>query len=333
MEAQEEHEQDSLEDEQDRGEEHELDEIVDEEHVIDEVEVNMEGFNFTVGEKVADPTRVGDDNASIRRRKLRKLRKFGGEYSSIMNNLFTGQEFPNKDEANDKIRTHAFETRRKIYSLRPILTKAEVHVRGDAEEQYALVRDYCEASKKSNLNTTDRLWKCATATTVVEFEKAMDELKGYNKMTDESLRKIPPKHWSTSHFSVKGPWGDQVVVNLSLRTCSCRKREIYGISCKHVVACIFNMAYNGMQVGVREDWVHESMTLQTWRNVYSFKINPICRLGKKRKKSVGEVADIWQQGKARDNKLQVNLPPSASQATPYASPRRTKKTVRITLTK
>ncbi|GJU35101.1 hypothetical protein Tco_1183455 [Tanacetum coccineum] len=52
----EEHEQDSLEDEQDRGEEHELDEIVDEEHVIDEVEVNMEGFNFTVGEKVADPT-------------------------------------------------------------------------------------------------------------------------------------------------------------------------------------------------------------------------------------------------------------------------------------
>ncbi|GJU35102.1 hypothetical protein Tco_1183456 [Tanacetum coccineum] len=43
--------------------------------------------------------------------------------------------------------------------------------------------------------------------------------------------------------------------------------------------------------------------------------------------------DHRQQGKARDNKLQVNLPPSASQATPYASPRRTKKTVRITLTK
>ncbi|GJR33635.1 hypothetical protein Tco_1209319 [Tanacetum coccineum] len=35
------------------------------------------------------------------------------------------------------------------------------------------------------------------------------------------------------------------------------------------------MADNGIQVGLLEDWVHGSMSLQTWRNVYSCKINLI----------------------------------------------------------
>nr|GEZ29754.1 hypothetical protein [Tanacetum cinerariifolium] len=36
--------------------------------------------------------------------------------------------------------------------------------------------------------------ECATATTVVHFEKAMDNFKDYNRMAHEWLRKIPPKH-------------------------------------------------------------------------------------------------------------------------------------------
>ncbi|GJX92504.1 hypothetical protein Tco_0345830 [Tanacetum coccineum] len=35
------------------------------------------------------------------------------------------------------------------------------------------------------------------------------------------------------------------------------------------------MADNGMDVGTPEDWVHESYKLQTWMNVYSYKINPV----------------------------------------------------------
>ncbi|GJR89964.1 mutator type transposase [Tanacetum coccineum] len=68
---------------------------------------------------------------------------------------------------------------------------------------------------------------------------------------------------------------NQVVVNLANRSCSCRKWEVSGIPCKHVVACIFNMTDNGIEVGLPEDWVYQSMRLQTWRNVYSFKINPV----------------------------------------------------------
>ncbi|GKF03326.1 hypothetical protein Tco_0030249, partial [Tanacetum coccineum] len=78
---------------------------------------------------------------------------------------------------------------------------------------------------------------------------------------------------------------------------------------------------NGMEVGLSEDWVHQSMRLQTWRNAYTFFINPVpCkgfwersqvpsrlippyippqvgRPGKKRKKSAGEVTEIIKNGK------------------------------------
>lgn len=47
----------------------------------------------------------------------------------------------------------------------------------------------------------DLLWKCATATTVPHFTRAMDELKEFNKEAYEWLCKIPPQHWSRSHFT------------------------------------------------------------------------------------------------------------------------------------
>ncbi|GJZ01213.1 retrovirus-related pol polyprotein from transposon TNT 1-94 [Tanacetum coccineum] len=50
-------------------------------------------------------------------------------------------------------------------------------------------------------NYKELLWKCATATTEVHFEREMDEFKGYNRLAHEWLRKIPPKYWSRSQFS------------------------------------------------------------------------------------------------------------------------------------
>ena len=49
----------------------------------------------------------------------------------------------------------------------------------------------------------EMLWKCATALTKVEFQKHMDEVKGYNKKLYEWLSKIEPEHWTRSHFSGK----------------------------------------------------------------------------------------------------------------------------------
>ncbi|XP_076958665.1 uncharacterized protein LOC143634477 [Bidens hawaiensis] len=48
-----------------------------------------------------------------------------------------------------------------------------------------------------------------------------------------------------------------------------------GIPCEHVVAAIWYKAVNGGKGGSIESWVHPVHTMDRWRQVDSFKINPI----------------------------------------------------------
>ncbi|GKE07804.1 mutator type transposase [Tanacetum coccineum] len=70
------------------------------------------------------------------------------------------------------------------------------------------------------------------------------------------------------------------------RVCSCRKWELTGIPCKHVVAAIYNMFENSIGVCIPEHWVHAAYRLETWAHVYSFKLAG----HHKRKKSHDEIA-------------------------------------------
>nr|GEY68397.1 hypothetical protein [Tanacetum cinerariifolium] len=54
-----------------------------------------------------------------------------------------------------------------------------------------------------------------------------------------------------------------------------RLKEISDILCKHAIAAIHDMIDNGFDVGIPEDWVHDSYKLQTLMNVYSQKVNPV----------------------------------------------------------
>ncbi|XP_021984919.1 uncharacterized protein LOC110880772 [Helianthus annuus] len=207
----------------------------------------------------------------------------------------------------------------------------------------------------------DILWKLARSTTVVYFEKTMEELKRINTKAHLWLSKIDPKHWSRSHFTGRGKsdvllnnmcevfnskildgrdkpiitileyireycmrrivnvlqvidktdrpltpfatelfeeikksasgcrvsWngGDQYgvagpgkwkcVVDMGQKTCTCRTWEITGIPCSHVVATIWNMQSYGQKVGIPESWVHPIYHLDTWKQVYNFKVFPI----------------------------------------------------------
>ncbi|KAI3700483.1 hypothetical protein L2E82_45113 [Cichorium intybus] len=47
----------------------------------------------------------------------------------------------------------------------------------------------------------DHLWKCATATTIPEFERFMREFSFFDMKAHEWLSKIPAKHWARSHFT------------------------------------------------------------------------------------------------------------------------------------
>lgn len=73
-------------------------------------------------------------------------------------------------------------------------------------------------------------------------------------------------------YQVSGPWGDQCVVDVDKKVCSCRRWELTGIPYQHAVAANFNMGINNMSPGIPETWVHECYWLSTWKKVYSYKI-------------------------------------------------------------
>ncbi|XP_071726999.1 uncharacterized protein [Rutidosis leptorrhynchoides] len=82
--------------------------------------------------------------------------------------------------------------------------------------------------------------------------------------------------WSGSElYQAKGVSGEQYVVDLQRKICTCRRWEITGMPCKHGVASIWNMADNSGDVGIPEKWVNPIYFLDTWKRTYAFTINPI----------------------------------------------------------
>ena len=74
----------------------------------------------------------------------------------------------------------------------------------NAEHRFCLrsIHEYMKLQWKGRA-FKDHLWRCATASTVVQFEKAMDALKTFCQVAHAWLSQIPPIHWSRSHFLCK----------------------------------------------------------------------------------------------------------------------------------
>nr|GEY95936.1 transposase, MuDR [Tanacetum cinerariifolium] len=128
----------SGEDGQSDSESEDANDLVDDEHLVEEVEVNMNSFNFHLdGEDetdVIDPIQphvnVTEDDLEVldfdslesdqedipknaRSRGLKKLRKKHMS-SGIRNNFYIGKEFENRDLAKERIRAYVVETRRNL---------------------------------------------------------------------------------------------------------------------------------------------------------------------------------------------------------------------------
>ncbi|KAJ9566565.1 hypothetical protein OSB04_002531 [Centaurea solstitialis] len=118
---------------------------------------------------------------------------------------------------------------------------------------------------------------------IVKVTKVMDKADGPLTLTaTDKLNKIKEKTsgydvlWGGGpRFEVVGPWEEHVVVDVVQRTCTCRRWELSGIPCKHAVAVNWNMALNAQQVDLPETWVHPTYWLTTWKDMYSFKVEPI----------------------------------------------------------
>nr|KAJ0220802.1 hypothetical protein LSAT_V11C200091720 [Lactuca sativa] len=76
-------------------------------------------------------------------------------------------------------------------------------------------------------------------------------------------------------YQVKGPWNDQHVVDMHERVCICRKWELIGIPCRHVISVLYNKADHGEGVHELHTYVHKVHWLQTWKTAYGYKVEPI----------------------------------------------------------
>nr|GEV49471.1 hypothetical protein [Tanacetum cinerariifolium] len=184
----------------------------------------------------------------------------------------------------------------------------------------------------------EMLWNYATACTVVKFDKHMDTLKGLNKKAYECFNdlvviryhnvierancgllvnnicevfnrqfldaKDSPIIIMLREKSIQYTFDWNRAELCQVRVCTCRKWEVSGIPCKHVMACIHDMADNGKDVNGRRSW--EKIDCPT--TLLPPKQHPqIARPPKKRKKSDGKfstgstkcsTADMGMKGKA-----------------------------------
>nr|KAJ0225055.1 hypothetical protein LSAT_V11C100025760 [Lactuca sativa] len=76
-------------------------------------------------------------------------------------------------------------------------------------------------------------------------------------------------------YQVKGPWNDQHVVDMHERVCSCRKWELTGIPCRHVIYVLYNKADHGECVHELHTYVHKVHWLKTWKTAFEYKVEPI----------------------------------------------------------
>ncbi|GJZ02648.1 mutator type transposase [Tanacetum coccineum] len=155
---------------------------------------------------------------------------------------------------------------------------------------------YCVRHIYENMNLTwkgseykEMLWKCASSTTTVMFEKNMQELKDFNKKAYEWLKQIPAEHWSRAYFSgLQQTVVRSIGIVLSFTALECEGLYIergvvtsnglvlvgkVGVSGTYHVAChcaIHDMADKRQCCRhFLSDWVLDSSKLATWKAIYS----------------------------------------------------------------
>ncbi|XP_076919680.1 putative protein FAR1-RELATED SEQUENCE 10 [Bidens hawaiensis] len=104
---------------------------------------------------------------------------------------------------------------------------------------------------------------------IVNVLEVIDKSEGL--LTPTATTELQNIRTNAAHYTVQWNGGDlyqvsgrpckQRVVDLVKRTCTCRRWELTGS--------------NGGRVGAVESWVNPVHRMDTWRQVYSFKINPI----------------------------------------------------------
>ncbi|GKD73618.1 hypothetical protein Tco_1331900, partial [Tanacetum coccineum] len=152
-----------------------------------------------------------DDGIDLERRdKLRELRRIGKakNHGPDKYYFYLGQQFATKEIMKGRVMKHSIENRRKLILMGgpwpgQILTAVRVDANNEIYQvAYAIVKAeskrYCVKHIHKNMKLQfkgsvykDMLWNAARATTIVEFNKIIGQLKSYNSAAYDWLMKFP----------------------------------------------------------------------------------------------------------------------------------------------
>ncbi|XP_076932443.1 uncharacterized protein LOC143597974 [Bidens hawaiensis] len=114
---------------------------------------------------------------------------------------------------------------------------------------------------------------------IVNVMKVIDKCEGmltpYATTIFETVKKDASSWNGEEHYQVSGPHGDQCVVNMRDKSCTCRIWEVTGIPCKHAVASIWVKRKHDRSVGIPETFVNEIYGMERWKAVYKHKVYPL----------------------------------------------------------
>nr|KAJ0204430.1 hypothetical protein LSAT_V11C500267940 [Lactuca sativa] len=139
---------------------------------------------------------------------------------------------------------------------------------------------------------------------VCSIQKAIDKIMDPLTPTAAKLLETFEEEQQQMRYQVTTVWNDQYVVNMSERSCRCRKWELNDIRCKHVVLSTWQEVYkvkvdpiNGRDLGRNQHAQQQSPhQLITNRFIYF-------RMGRPKKKRIRSVDEVRSQVLSQGTKL------------------------------
>ncbi|KAI3817247.1 hypothetical protein L1987_11036 [Smallanthus sonchifolius] len=219
-----------------------------------------------------------------------KLRWRGKAYKDLLWGCATATTVPEFETKMDQLRSYNNEAHNWLAAIPP-LHWSRAHFTGRAKTD-VLLNNLCETLNgrlvygrdKPIISSLDYV-KEYLMKRIVNVIKVIGKCNGpltptATKLLD-GIKNEAAKYtviWNGANkYQVSGPSNvhDQCVVDVIERSCTCRRWELIGIPCKHAVATNWDMAQNGLLVGIPETWVHKCYLLETWKEVYSYNVGPV----------------------------------------------------------
>nr|GEV65092.1 transposase, mutator type [Tanacetum cinerariifolium] len=196
---------------------------------------------------------LDDEIDSERRIQLRELRRIGKQKNKGPNKyyFYLGEQFATKEIMKGRVRKHSVETKRRLILVKNDKERVIVRCEGTIP---ALVR-YVASDTNMGKNV-------------------FSETKGGPVIRDNNINGKQNILGKDKTVQEKGKKGLIQAIASIFPSAEHRKWELTGMSCKYIMAAIYNMSENSMGVGIPEQWVHVAYRLETWAHVYSFEINP-----------------------------------------------------------